>query len=163
MLAAVPKITKSPESIASLQHLLRGLWLSGLRLGDALSLTWDQWADGIRVNVDEDRDICLMIDGGNQKNRQTLVYPVVDDFAEFLLKTPEEDRQGYVFNVMRANGTISRRVDTVSNWIVDIGKTAQVKVDERTVQRSLPALTTSEEHSVPGGRRSCLPVFCSNS
>ena len=131
MLAAVPKITKTPDSIASLQHLLRGLWLSGLRLGEALSLTWDQWADGIRVNVDDDQDVCLMIDGENQKNRQTLVYPVVDDFAGFLLKTPEDDRQGFVFNAIRTNGTISRRVDTVSNWLVDIGKAAKVKVDEK--------------------------------
>ncbi len=94
-------------------------------------MTWDQWADGIRVNVDEDQDVCLMIDGGNQKNRQTLVYPVVDDFAEFLLAVPEDKREGFVFNAMGASGKVSRRVDTVSTWIVDIGKTAKVKVDEK--------------------------------
>lgn len=131
MLAAVSKTTTVPESIESLQYLLRGLWLSGLRLGEALSLTWDQWADGIRAHVDDDNDVCLMIDGDNQKNRQTLVYPVVDDFAEFLLKTSEVDRKGFVFNASRANGAVSRRVDTVSNWIVDIGKAATVKVDEK--------------------------------
>jgi integrase len=115
----------------SLRHLLRGLWLSGLRLGEALSLTWDQWADGIRVNVDEDQDVCLMIDGGNQKNRQALTYPVVDDFAEFLLAVPEDKREGFVFNAMAVSGKVSRRVDTVSTWIVDIGKAAKVKVDEK--------------------------------
>jgi integrase len=115
----------------SLRHLLRGLWLSGLRLGEALSLTWDQWADGIRVNVDEDQDVCLMIDGGNQKNRQALTYPVVDDFAEFLLAVPENEREGFVFNAMAVSGAVSRRVDTVSTWIVDIGKAAKVKVDEK--------------------------------
>jgi len=115
----------------SLRHLLRGLWLSGLRLGEALSLTWDQWADGIRVNVDEDQDVCLMIDGGNQKNRQALTYPVVDDFAEFLLAVPEDKREGFVFNAIAVSGKVSRRVDTVSTWIVDIGKAAKVKVDEK--------------------------------
>lgn len=129
--APVAPQTPNAKAAESLRHLMRGLWLSGLRLGEALSLTWDQWADGIRVSVDEDNDVCLMIDGGNQKNRQALTYPVVDDFAEFLLQTPENERQGFVFNAMGQNGTVSRRVDTVSTWIVDIGKAAKVKVDEK--------------------------------
>lgn len=115
----------------SMRHLLNGLWLSGLRLGEALALTWDQWSDGIRIRIDDDGDVCLMIDGENQKNRKSQVYPVVDDFAEFLLSTPEEERKGFVFNVFRLNGTVSRRVDTVSDWIVAVGKAAKVKVDER--------------------------------
>ncbi len=100
LLEAVPKIARIPAAIESLRHLLRGLWLSGLRLGEALSLTWDQWSDGIRVEIDSDNDVCLMIDGENQKNRQALTYPVVDDFANFLLSTPECDRHGFVFNPM---------------------------------------------------------------
>ncbi|MCA9051948.1 MAG: site-specific integrase [Planctomycetaceae bacterium] len=131
MLAAVPKVVQKTEAAESLTYLLRGLWLSGLRLGEALSLTWDQWADGIRVSVDEDNDVCLMIDGGNQKNRQALTYPVVDDFAEFLLQTPDKQREGFVFNAMGQNGKVSRRVDTVSTWLVNIGKAAKVKVDEK--------------------------------
>lgn len=129
--APVAPQTPNAKAAESLRYLMRGLWLSGLRLGEALSLTWDQWADGIRVSVDEDSDVCLMIDGGNQKNRQALTYPVVDDFAEFLLQTPENERQGFVFNAMGQNGKVSRRVDTVSTWIVDIGKAAKVKVDEK--------------------------------
>lgn len=119
------------EAEASLRYLLRGLWLSGLRLGEALSLTWDQWADGIRVRVDGKRDVCLMIDGENQKNRKTQVYPLVDEFGEFLLETPEDERTGFVFNPMGINGRVSRRVDTVSNWLVEIGKQAGIKVDEK--------------------------------
>jgi integrase len=119
------------KSAASIRYLMEGLWQSGLRLGEALSLTWDQWADGIRIRVDGEKDVCLMIDGGNQKNRKTQVYPVVDDFAEFLLKTPKEARHGFVFNPIGINGKVSRRVDTVSNWIVDVGAVAAVKVDEQ--------------------------------
>ena len=114
----------------SLRHLMRGLWLSGLRLGEALNLTWDQWADGIRVNVDPDGDVCLMIDGDNQKSGQALVYPLVDDFAEFLKETPQDQRQGFVFDA-RHRQEVSRRVDTVSSWIVDIGAKAGVKVDDK--------------------------------
>lgn len=128
---APPPQKPNVQAAESLRYLMRGLWLSGLRLGEALSLTWDQWADGIRVSVDEDNDVCLMIDGGNQKNRQALTYPVVDDFAEFLLQTPQRERKGFVFNAMGQNGKVSRRVDTVSSWIVNIGKAAKVKVDEK--------------------------------
>jgi len=125
------QLLKVKPAADSLKYLIRGLWLSGLRLGEALSLTWDPWGEGIRIRVDEDGDVCLMIDGDNQKNRQTLVYPVVDDFAEFLLNTLEDRREGFVFNAFRNNGIVSRRVDTVSNWIVDIGQAAKVKVDEK--------------------------------
>jgi len=126
--ATTVNVTAAAESI---QYLLRGLWLSGLRLGEALALTWDEWSDGIRIRIDDEGDVCLMIDGENQKNRKSQVYPVVDDFAAFLLSTPEEKRTGFVFNVFRLNGTVSRRVDTVSDWIVAVGKAANVKVDER--------------------------------
>ncbi len=125
-----PQQTESVnQSVESIQHIMRGLWLSGLRLGEALRLTWQQWDDGIRVNVDADGDICLMIDGEDQKNRRSLIYPVVDDFADFLLQTPLELREGYVFNPCRTTGKICRRPDTVSGWISDVGKAAGVKVN----------------------------------
>lgn len=102
---------KIKAAAESLRHLLGGLWLSGLRLGESLSLTWHQSADGIRVNVDKDQDVCLMTDGGNQKNRQTLVYPHVDEFAEFLLAVPEDQRAGFIFNAMGTNGKVIPAAD----------------------------------------------------
>ncbi|MEP3479027.1 MAG: tyrosine-type recombinase/integrase [Fuerstiella sp.] len=143
MIAAVPKTfrqykheteelrQRTERSVKSIQHLLRGLWLSGLRLGEALSLTWDQWGDGIRIEIDDDKDVYLLIDSTDQKNRDTQLYPVVDDFAAFLLATPKDDRSGFVFNVSRSSGEVSRRVDTISDWLVDVGKAARVKVDIR--------------------------------
>lgn len=141
LLTAVPKTYPAfkkprPDQTAAIQrgvdsmcHLLNGLWLSGLRIGEALKLTWDQWEDGIRVHVDGDRDVCLMIDGDDQKNRRSLVYPVVDDFADFLLQTPPERRTGFVFNPCRTTGVVCRRSDTVSGWITDIGRAAAIKVN----------------------------------
>jgi len=73
--------------------------------------------------------VCLLIDSEDQKNRQTQVYPVVDDFADFLLKTPKEQRVGFVFNVFQSSVVICRRPDTVSGLITDIGQAA--KVDEK--------------------------------
>jgi integrase len=115
----------------SLNHLLLGLWLSGLRIGEALSLTWDQWADGIRVDIDSDGDVFLLIDGADQKSGEAQLYPVVDDFADFLTEIPPDDRQGFVFAPQGTRGLVSRRVDTVSDWIVTIGEKANVKVDTR--------------------------------
>ena len=43
--------TMKSRQADSFVFLLRGLWLSGLRLGEALNLTWDEWSDGIRVDT----------------------------------------------------------------------------------------------------------------
>ena len=121
-------LEKAPTD--SLRHLMRGFWLSALRLGEALALTWDRWADGIRIQIDGP-DVFLLIDSESQKNREVIQYPVVDDFAAFLLKTPREQREGFVFDPTNVTGRVSRRVDSVSDWIVATGEAARVKVDER--------------------------------
>ena len=113
----------------SIRFLLRGLWLSGLRLGEALSLTWDQWADGIRVDM-SGQYVKLLIPAEAEKGGQNRVYPVTPDFAEFLLSVDESDRQGFVFNVELHRG-ICRRLDTVSKAITKVGKNAKVKVDQK--------------------------------
>jgi integrase len=113
----------------SIQHLLHGLWLSGLRLGEALCLTWDQWSDGIRVDASGEF-VKLLIPAEAEKGGRDRVYPVTPDFAEFLLAVPEEQRAGYVFNPVLTRG-VCRRLDSVSKAIVAIGKAAGVKVDER--------------------------------
>lgn len=59
------------------------------------------------------------------------MYPVVDAFADFLKAVPEERRIGYVFDTVGVSGRVSRRVDTVSGWILEIGAAAGVKVDQR--------------------------------
>lgn len=143
MIAAVEKIFPSYKneermadqkaaSIESIRYLLNGLWVSGLRLGEALVLTWDQWADGIRIQVDGP-DVFLLIDSEDQKNRETELHPVTPDFSDFLLSTPPSNRHGFVFNPKRAR-KVSRRVDTVSDWIVDVGEKAGVKVDQKDGQ-----------------------------
>jgi len=113
----------------SIRFLLRGLWLSGLRLGEAMSLTWDQWADGIRVDL-SGQYAKLLIPAEGEKGGQDRVYPVTPDFAEFLRAVPPESRAGFVFNPILSRG-VCRRMDTVSNVICGIGESAKVKVDEK--------------------------------
>ena len=103
--------------------------MSGLRLGEALSLSWDQWADGIRVDT-SGKFVKLLIFAEDEKGGQDRVYPVTPDFQEFLLAVPEEERTGFVFNPRLHRG-VCHRVDTVSEKLCDIGETAGIKVDER--------------------------------
>ncbi len=128
MLQAVTDHMK-PRQHASLTFLLRGLWLSGLRLGEALSLTWDNWADGIRVDVSGDF-VKLLIPSESEKGGQDRVYPVTPDFAELLLSVPEDERTEHVFNPVLHRGIV-RRTDTVSKAIATIGQKAKVKVDQK--------------------------------
>ena len=113
----------------SIRFLLHGLWLSGLRLGEAMNLTWDQWSDGIWVDM-TGKFVKLRIPAEAEKGGQDRLYVVTPDFAEFLRCVPEHARFGFVFNPILDRG-VCRRVDTVSKAICAIGESAAVKVDER--------------------------------
>lgn len=113
----------------SIRFLLHGLWLSGLRLGEAMNLTWDQWSDGIWVDM-TGKFVKLRIPAEAEKGGQDRLYLVTPDFAEFLRSVPEDARSGLVFNPILDRG-VCRRVDTVSKAICAIGESAAVKVDER--------------------------------
>lgn len=127
MLAVVEQLSERQR--VSVKFLLRGLWLSGLRLGEALCLTWDQWADGIRVDASGEH-VKLMIPCESEKGGKDRVYPVTPDFAELLLSVPEEDRSGFVFNPVAGRG-LCRSLRTISKVISRLGEAAGVKVDEK--------------------------------
>ena len=77
------------------RRLLRGLWLSGLRLSEAMAATWDD-ADGVRVRLDGPFP-AIFIPGRMQKGRKDTVTPLTPDFVAFLSRTPETKRTGPVF------------------------------------------------------------------
>jgi len=124
------RVSKANTQRDSIKFLLNGLWLSGLRLGEALSLTWDQWADGIRVDL-SGKYAKLLIAAEDEKGGKDRVYPMTPDFAEFLQAVPKESRQGFVFRPILSRGEC-RRVDTVSKAICGVGERAGVKVDENS-------------------------------
>jgi integrase len=90
MLDTVPKVRKLEP--AKWQRLLRGLWLSGLRLGEALQLSWDGDAD-ITVRLDGKYPRLRLLAEGHKAHRDQLL-PITPDFAEFLLSTPVAERHG---------------------------------------------------------------------
>ena len=93
----------------SLKFLLRGLWYSGLRLGEALSLTWDQWADRIRVDTSGKYTV-LLIPSDGEKGGKDRTYPITrtlkSSYSGFHLKTVKD-----TYSVRSSTGA------SVDDWI----------------------------------------------
>lgn len=120
---------KSAEAIApSWLHLLRGLWLSGLRLGEALDLWWD---DDSKICVDfSGRLPMLRIRAELEKGGEDRMLPITPDFAGFLAETPEARRTGPVFSPLTLRtGARCNDVNWVSKAISAIGEAAKIVVD----------------------------------
>ncbi len=115
--------TKAAPSWA---RLLKGLWMSGLRLGEALCLTWD---DDSQIRVDlTGRRPTLSMPAAKNKRRKRIECPITPDFVEFLLETPEESRTGFVFTPLGKSGQPVRDKDWVSRVIASAGHAAGIKV-----------------------------------
>ena len=98
LIAAVPKAR--PKDSAEWVRYLTGLWLSGLRLGESVVLSWDANAP-FAVDL-SGRHPRFRIKGGAQKSGLDELTPMTPDFAEFLLRTPQPERHGRVFRLNQA-------------------------------------------------------------
>jgi integrase len=129
MLEKVPTIV-GHEIANSWNHLLTGLWWSGLRLGEALDLNW---TDDRLLCVDlSGRRPMFRIQAEGQKSNKYELLPMAPEFSEFLDRTPEQDRHGYVFNPEpRRAGNGRLRLDTTSSIICEFGRDACIKVAEK--------------------------------
>jgi len=115
------------EAAESWKYYLNGLWLSGLRLAESLELYWDR-DDRLCVDLSGNRPI-LLIPACHEKGNEDRDLPMSPEFANFLLKTPESDRTGRVFNPLaqrRHGGQLTK--DRISRLIGKIGQKAGVKV-----------------------------------
>jgi len=119
----------------SWRYLLKGLWRSGLRLSEALALTWDG-DGGMRVDVNG-RYPMFHIRAESEKGNQDRTLPMAPEFVEMLALTPDDRRTGRVFapKPQRNHGR-PMRLDTVSTKIVAIGRAANVKVDTRKAKKA---------------------------
>ena len=114
------------------RHYLTGLWLSGLRLTESLELYWDR-TDRLCVDLTGEYPM-LRIPAALEKGNQDRMLPMTPDFAEFLLKTPEDQRAGRVFKLVRRDGkTGDLSSDRVGDVVCAIGKAAGaiVNVDSK--------------------------------
>ncbi|HEX4069868.1 MAG TPA: site-specific integrase [Planctomycetaceae bacterium] len=120
------------KSAPSWRHLLNGLWLSGLRINEAMHLHWSD-EQRLCVDLDSGRPM-LRISKSFNKSRKPERFPMAPEFYEFLMKTHPVDRVGYVFNPKRrqASPFAHRRIttDRVSEAIAEIGRAAIIKTKD---------------------------------
>jgi integrase len=112
----------------SWRHLLEGLWWSGLRIDEAMNLSWDE-PDKILVNMGGRRPMFKIL-AELEKGHKDRLLPMTPDFAGWLEHTSAHERTGPVFNPLSLDG---KRVGTdyASKRISKVGKAANVKVADR--------------------------------
>lgn len=114
-----------PDDAAQWQRFITGLWLSGLRLSEAIVLNWTEGP--FRLDLDS-RHPRFAIDGTAQKSGKAELSPCTPDFAEWLLdSTPEGERVGPVFPMVSYKGS-RLSVGKVGQVVSDIGEAAGVVV-----------------------------------
>lgn len=108
--------------------LLRGLWLSGLRLGEAIALTWD---DDTQPMVSLSGSFpMLFIPAVCQKGGRDTITPITPDFLAMLLETETHLRTGKVFKLNGRHGKPLTDDTLVGRVISGIGKAAGVVVEK---------------------------------
>ncbi len=129
MLEATPKVV-GDKAADSWKLLLRGLWASGLRLGEALSLRWDQQPGSVSVILNGQESVWAF-DSDSQKSGKVELAPMAPEAFELL--EPLQRSRGYVFPIARKDGQpMARDTLKASKIICAIGKQAGVLVNAET-------------------------------
>lgn len=126
MVSAVESVVGN-YAAASWERLLRGLWLSGLRIGEAIALRWERgpWPS---VDIADPSRPIMVISGGRQKSGIEQRLPLTPDFGQFLAE--DDDREGYVFRQFGLRGWHIRSLSSVVHIISEIGEASGVIIDE---------------------------------
>ncbi|HEY3394835.1 MAG TPA: site-specific integrase, partial [Lacipirellulaceae bacterium] len=130
MLAVVAAVVENAAA-ESWKFYLRGLWASGLRLSESLTLRWDDAPGAIVVDFTGRRPMLRIPCEAQKGNRDTLL-PITPEFATLLEGVPERERRGRVFKLLGTDGTLLRGDRwAVGKLVSAIGEKAGVVVDER--------------------------------
>ena len=142
MIAVIPKVR--PHDAPAWERLLRGLWLSGLRLGEAVALDWD---DGPFVLDTTGKHPTFRIEAEGQKSRRSEVVPTHSRLCEWCLpRYPEGERVGRVFKLVNTATGEPFAAHTIGPVVSAIGRKAGVVVG------------TTEKLVDEGGKRVRKPV-----
>lgn len=118
-----------PQDYKLWELLLKGIYWSGLRLGEIWRLSWD---DDAQVRLDGSGEFPLIwISAKGQKARREDVQPIPDEFWRVCLEASGDRRRGHVFEIPSSRG-VRMAPKSVSRVISDIGTKAGVKVDPDT-------------------------------
>lgn len=129
LVAKIPDVCQA-EGVASWERLLKGLWVSGLRLEEAMKLHWTS-DEHIAVDTTSGKYVMLRIQFHAQKSRRFELLPIDPEFAKFLLETEPKDRKGFVFNPrpLKVPFEVRPSAEWVGKIISRLGKKAGVKVN----------------------------------
>ncbi len=111
------------------KRFLRGLWWSGLRLGEAIDLSWDE-PGHILADLSGQYPM-FVIPGDKQKNGEDQLLPMAPEFADLLRETPEDERTGRVFTLGVRWPKVGPDLMHVSKLIVRMGEKAGVVVNPK--------------------------------
>ncbi|MEO2017447.1 MAG: site-specific integrase [Fuerstiella sp.] len=121
ILNAVAKVIDEYD-VDPFKRLILGLWLSGLRIGEALNLQWDDSESAISVDLSGKHPMFRIPDDADKSKKASLL-PIVPEFHEWLMSVGDEDRHGKVFPL-----TEEISLQRVSKKITAIGRKANVFV-----------------------------------
>lgn len=125
MLSKLPEVV-GEEYAPRWEWNLRGLWLSGFRLGESTKLYWQPSLEGhFLVDLETDRPK-VQIDQFSEKAFQNRLLPLTPDFAAFLRSVPEPKRNGAVFKWPLSRG-YTENLKTIGKRISWCGKKACVR------------------------------------
>lgn len=121
LLRAVP--ASFPECPDEAVQLVKGLWLSGLRLDEAMRLSWPDGAGrgSPVVHLEGYRYPCIEWPHGSHKARRADLTPLPPDLTRFLQRTSQ--RTGLVFKLPLARSTVGKRISAA-------GRAAAVSVSD---------------------------------
>ena len=158
MIAAVVKVR--PKDAPAWERLLRGLWLSGLRLAEAVALDWN---DGPFVLDTTGKHPAFHIEAEGQKSRRAEVVPVTPDFAEWILaECPQGQRVGRVFPLVDlATGKPLAAHNTVGPVVSAIGRKAGVVVGQTEKLATEDGRKVKKTVKLFAGAHEVRRAFCS--
>lgn len=113
------------DHVKDWKHFIEGLWWSGLRLGEAIELSWFY---GPFCVIEMGKHYYFKIDAEAEKGNQDRVTPIAPEFEEMLRKV--KHKRGKVFNpVTKWTRAATPRIDTTGRIIAKIAKKANVIAD----------------------------------
>lgn len=128
LLRATRAIVGRPAA-KSWRRLLRGLWLSGLRIEESLAIGWTPDHE-LWIETEMGELPLLGIKATGEKGGKNRLLPLTPDFGAWILRTPQKARIGKVFSVTKMGSREPPTRNHASKIIAAIGEKAGVKVLE---------------------------------
>jgi integrase len=110
---------------------LEGLWRSGMRIGETMSLFWEPTAGSHWIDQIDSARPRIVISAESEKGFRDRILPMTPDFVRLLRNVPQKERHGAVFRWTLSRGD-SRTEKTPCKRIAACGKAAGVITGRRS-------------------------------